>query len=70
MQHFNFCFNEDILSLKGSRYDTCIILSSQEELDQDLLKVVRYEFHTFRYHTLLEVIFGLNGALRHLMKVN
>ena len=47
-----------------------IILSSQEELDQDLLKVVRYAFHTFRYHTLLEVIFGLNGALKHLRKVN
>ena len=46
------------------------ILSSQEELDQDLVKVVRYEFHTFRYHTLLEVIFGLNGALRYLRKVN
>ena len=47
----------------------CVYNVLQVELNNDQIKAVQYECHTFQYYTLLEVIIGLSCALQYLIKV-
>ena len=44
-------------------------LCVQDDLESENLRKVKFEFHSFSYYTLLEVIIGLTSALNQLQKV-